>query len=381
MFLSEFEKYDWGTVKRGIYSKTARDVERALGRSGRDLEDLKALLSPAAAPYLEEMAQLSQRMTQKRFGKAIQLYIPLYLSNECQNICTYCGFSYENRIARRTLSAGELLTEVAAIKAMGYEHVLLVSGEANQTVGVDYFVKALDVIRPHFAQLSMEVQPLGTEDYSLLMEHGLHSVLVYQETYCREDYTLHHPKGKKSNFEYRLGTPDRLGEAGIYKMGLGVLIGLEDWRTDCWFTGLHLRYLEGRYWRTKYSLSFPRLRPHAGGEGLVPDGVVEAGGLAPKAAMSDRELVQLICAYRLVDEEVELSLSTRESPVFRDHAVRLGITSISAGSRTNPGGYAVDPGSLEQFEIHDDRSPAEIAAMIRRQGYDPVWKDWDMVLQ
>jgi 2-iminoacetate synthase len=368
MFENEFDKYEWGFIKHGIYSKTARDVERALGRSGRDLEDLKALLSPAAAPYLEEMARLSQRMTQKRFGKVIQLYIPLYLSNECQNICTYCGFSYDNKMVRRTLRAGELLTEVAAIKAMGYEHVLLVSGEASQTVGVDYFVKALDVVRPHFAQLAMEVQPLEQADYCLLMEHGLYSVLVYQETYHREDYKVHHPKGKKSNFGYRLETPDRLGRAGIHKMGLGVLIGLEDWRTDSWFTGLHLRYLENRYWRTKYSLSFPRLRPHV-------------GGLAPKVEMSDRELVQLICAYRLVDEEVELSLSTRESPVFRDHAIRLGVTSISAGSKTNPGGYAVDGGSLEQFEIHDGRSPVEIAAMIRRQGYDPVWKDWDAVLQ
>ncbi|HEY4109310.1 2-iminoacetate synthase ThiH [Puia sp.] len=368
MFIEVFNKYDWRGVKEDIYGRTDRDVERALGKPVRDLEDLKALLSPAAAPYLEEMAQMSRRITQKRFGKVIQLYIPFYLSNECQNICTYCGFSFSNKIARRTLSAGELLREAAAIREMGYEHVLLVSGEANKTVGVDYFVKALDVLRPHFAHLSMEVQPLESGDYSLLMEHGLNTVLVYQETYHREDYTLHHPRGKKANFDYRLGTPDRLGMAGIYKMGLGVLIGLEDWRTDSWFTGLHLRYLENRYWRSKYSLSFPRLRPHA-------------GGLAPKVVMSDRELIQLICAYRLVDEEVELSLSTRESPVFRDHAVRVGITSISAGSRTNPGGYVVDRESLEQFEIHDDRSPEEIAAMIRRQGYDAVWKDWDPVLQ
>ncbi|GGB16764.1 2-iminoacetate synthase ThiH [Puia dinghuensis] len=379
MFSEVFDKYEWGRVKQDIYSKTARDVERALGKPARDLEDLKALLSPVAAPYLEEMARLSQQVTQKRFGKVIQLYIPLYLSNECQNICTYCGFSYENRIARRTLSAGELLTEVSAIKEMGYEHVLLVSGEANQTVGVDYFVRALDVVRPHFAHLSMEVQPLDQAEYSLLMEHGLHTVLVYQETYHREDYRLHHPRGRKSNFGYRLETPDRLGKAGIYKMGLGVLIGLEDWRTDSWFTGLHLRYLENRYWRTRYSISFPRLRPHAGEEDvrLRPS----SGGITPKVEMSDRELVQLICAYRLLDEEVELSLSTRESPVFRDHVVRLGITSMSAGSRTNPGGYAVDRASLEQFEIHDHRSPAEIAAMIRRQGYDAVWKDWDTVLQ
>lgn len=368
MFSEVFERYSWAAVRQSIYSKTAADVERALTRSQRDLEDFKALISPAAAPYLEQMAQLSHRLTQRRFGKVMQLYVPLYVSNECQNICTYCGFSYDNKIRRRTLSAGELLSEAAAIKGMGYEHVLLVSGEANVTVGVDYFIRALDILRPHFAHLSMEVQPLETEEYGRLMEHGLNTVLVYQETYCEADYKLHHPKGRKSNFLFRLGTPDRLGEAGIHKMGLGVLIGLEDWRTDSWFTALHLQYLERRYWKSKYSLSFPRLRPHA-------------GGLTPKVEQTDRELIQLICAYRLLDEEVELSLSTRESPVFRDHAVRLGVTAMSAGSRTNPGGYAVDRQSLEQFEIDDDRSPAEIAEMIRRQGYDVVWKDWDAVLQ
>jgi 2-iminoacetate synthase len=383
MFSTLFEKYDWGAVRQSIYSKTAADVERALGRTQRDLEDLKALISPAAAPYLEEMAQQSHRLTQRRFGKVMQLYVPLYVSNECQNICTYCGFSYDNKIRRRTLSAGELLTEAAAIKAMGYEHVLLVSGEAHQTVGVDYFIRALDVLRPHFAHLSMEVQPLETEEYGQLMEHGLNTVLVYQETYHQDDYKLHHLKGRKSNFFFRLETPDRLGQAGVHKMGLGVLIGLEDWRTDSWFTALHLQYLGREYWKSKFSLSFPRLRPYASGGGASGrTDVSEAGGLlTPKVEQTDRELIQLICAYRLLDEEVELSLSTRESPEFRDHAVRLGVTAMSAGSRTNPGGYAVDADSLEQFEIHDDRSPAEIAEMIRRQGYDVVWKDWDAALQ
>ena len=410
MFNEIFDQYSWARVKDSIYRKTAADVERALAKGHRDLEDFKALISPAAAPYLEEMAQQSHRSTQKRFGKVIQLYIPLYLSNECQNICTYCGFSLDNKMRRRTLGAGELLREVDAVKAMGYEHVLLVSGEANQTVGVDYFQKALDIVRPQVAHVSMEVQPLDEEDYALLVQRGLNAVLVYQETYNREDYKLHHPKGKKSNFDYRLATPDRLGRAGIQKIGLGVLIGLEDWRTDSWFTALHLGYLEKRYWKTKYSLSFPRLRPFSGegtrrGAGLGDEGDRRAGfgdgqplivgghdwgetrdpmagaGLQPKVVMSDRELIQLICAYRLLDEEVELSLSTRESPVFRDHAIRLGITSLSAGSRTNPGGYVVDPESLEQFEIHDDRSPAMIVEMIRRQGYEAVWKDWDQVLQ
>src|SRR5579863_8586620 len=188
MFEEVFNRHEWAAVRQSIYAKTASDVERALAGTHRDLEDFKALVSPAAAAYLEEMAQLSQRLTQKRFGKVIQLYIPLYLSNECQNICTYCGFSYDNKIRRRTLSAGELLTEAKAIRGMGFEHVLLVSGEANHTVGVDYFVRALEAVKPYFAQISMEVQPLDGEDYSVLMDHGLNTVLVYQETYNRDDY-------------------------------------------------------------------------------------------------------------------------------------------------------------------------------------------------
>ena len=261
----------------------------------------------------------------------------------------------------------EIMQEVSVIKEMGYDHVLLVTGEANQTVHVDYFKKVLDLIRPHFSHISMEVQPLDLEDYRQLTPYGLNTVLVYQETYHQEDYRKHHPKGKKSNFQYRLETPDRLGEAGIHKMGLGVLIGLEDWRTDCFYTALHLDYLEKKYWQTKYSISFPRLRPFS-------------GGLEPKVEMTDRELVQLICAYRIFNEEVELSISTRESEKFRNNIIKLGITAISAGSKTNPGGYAVESESLEQFEISDERSPAAIAAMITAQGYEPVWKDWDSSL-
>lgn len=368
-FTTLFDTYDWQQTRQSIYEKTSLDVERALGNSGkRSLEDFKALISPAAAPYLEQMAQLSRAATLKRFGKVMQLYVPLYLSNECNNICTYCGFSLDNKVRRKTLSAIEIMQEVAVLKEMGYDHVLLVTGEANQTVHTEYFKGVLELLRPHFALISMEVQPLDTEDYEELIPLGLNTVLVYQETYHREDYKKHHPKGKKSNFEYRLETPDRLGKAGVHKMGLGVLIGLEDWRTDSFFTALHLSYLEKKYWKTKYSLSFPRLRPFS-------------GGLEPKVEMSDRELVQLICAYRLFNEEVELSISTRESVVFRDHVIGLGITSMSAGSKTNPGGYAVEPESLEQFEICDERTPAEIEDMLRGKGYEAVWKDWDKLLQ
>ena len=366
-FKDIFAQYSWDNIKADIYNKTDRDVEHALGKtSKRDLEDFKALISPAGAKYLEPMAQLSNQLTQKRFGKTIQMYLPMYLSNECQNICTYCGFSLDNPLRRVTLTDRQIKREIEVIKALGYDHILLVTGEANKTVGVDYFKNALQLVKPHFSHISMEVQPLDQQDYEELIPLGLNTVLVYQETYHKDDYKKHHPKGKKSNFDYRIDTPDRLGQAGIHKIGLGVLIGLEDWRTDCFFTAAHLQYMERKYWKTKYSISFPRLRPFS-------------GGLEPKVEMNDRELVQTICAYRIFNEEVELSLSTRETEKFRNNIIPLGITSISAGSKTNPGGYAVEPQSLEQFEISDERTPAEIAQMIRACGYEPVWKDWDVV--
>ena len=363
-FQDIFAAYSWHEVQTAIYQKSARDVELAINKTKRSLEDLQALLSPAAASYLEQMALISHHLTQKRFGKTIQMYIPLYLSNECRNICTYCGFSFDNKIERKTLNDEEILQEAGALKSMGYDHVLLVTGEEPMRVGVQYLKNAVALLRPHFSHIAIEVQPLEQQDYEELIAAGVNTVLVYQETYRKEDYKIHHPKGKKSNFLYRLETPDRLGRAGIHKIGLGVLIGLDDWRTDSVFAALHLRYLERTYWKTKYSFSFPRLRPCS-------------GNVSPKVTISDKELVQLICAYRMFDEEVELSLSTRESETFRNNAIKLGITSMSAGSKTNPGGYVVAPRSLEQFEISDERSPAEIAAIVQQQGYEPVWKDWD----
>ncbi|MGB3074486.1 MAG: 2-iminoacetate synthase ThiH [Chitinophagales bacterium] len=364
-FRNIFEQYSWDEVAERIYSMDAGDVKRALEKEGNGTpEDFMALISPAAESMLEQMAQLSHRLTLKRFGKVLQMYIPMYLSNECRNICTYCGFSFDNKIARVTLNEEQILREVEVIKKFGYDHILLVSGEANQTVGTEYFEKMIRLIRPYFSNIMLEVQPLEQDEYELLINAGVNTVLVYQETYHEENYKLYHPKGKKSNFNYRLQTPDRLGNAGVHRMGLGALLGLEDWRVDSFFTALHLDYLEKNYWKTKYSISFPRLRPAVGCQ-------------QPNHPMSDKQLVQLICAYRIFNENVELSLSTRESPVFRNHAIKLGITSISAGSKTDPGGYAGELHALEQFEISDERSPESVAAMIASQGYEPVWKEWD----
>jgi 2-iminoacetate synthase len=363
-FKSVFEQYDWNTIQSKIYQTSTQEVEQALAKNKRNLDDFLALISPVAQPYLEQMAQISNELTKKRFGKTIQMYAPLYLSNECQNICTYCGFSLDNKIKRKTLTDSEIKRETEVIKKAGFDHVLLVTGEANYTVNINYFLNAIEQIKNDFSIISVEVQPLSQEEYAHLHDAGVYSVLVYQETYHQRVYKKYHTKGKKSNFDFRLDTPDRIGKAGIHKIGLGVLLGLEDWRTDSFFNALHLDYLQKTYWQTKYSVSFPRLRP--------AEGIIE-----PNFIMDDKDLAQLICAYRLWNEDLEISISTRENEKFRNNIIPLGTTSMSAGSKTNPGGYVVDPQSLEQFEISDERSAEEIAKVISDRGYEPVWKDWD----
>lgn len=363
-FTEEFLRYSQEEVYDHIYNTTPAEVEKSLSKMQKNIWDFGRLISPAAQLFLEEMARESHSLTRKRFGNTMQMYAPLYLSNECKNICTYCGFSMDNKLPRKTLSSTELIVEMEALKSFNYDHILLLTGEDKQNVGMDYFRKVMPLVRQYFSTISMEVQPMETEDYIELAEMGLYAVLVYQETYHLHNYKKHHPKGRKSNFFYRLETGDRLGEAGMHKIGIGALLGLEDWRVDSFYTALHLQYLKTRYWCSRFSVSFPRLRPCV-------------GGLPPKTLVSDQDLVQLISAYRLLDEDLELSISTRETALFRDHIVQLGITSMSAGSKTNPGGYATDKESLEQFEITDERDAHEISQMLRSKGIDPVWKDWD----
>lgn len=363
-FYDEIKNLNWEETKNKIYSKTVEDVLNAINKSGnRTLEDFCALISPAALPYLENMAQLSQSITQKRFGKTIQLYIPLYLSNECTNGCTYCGFNHSNKIKRKTLSEQEIIEEINIIKKLGFEHILLVTGEHQKKTDFEYIKNAVKLASNYFSLVSLEIQPLDTAEYLELTECGLNTVYVYQETYYEKKYPVYHPTGKKSNFQYRLETPDRLGKAGIHKIGLGTLIGLEDWRTEAFVMAKHLQYLEKKYWQTKFSISFPRLRPHQ-------------GNFTPNYPINEAELVQLITAYRLLNENVELSLSTRESAIFRNHTMKLGITTMSAGSKTEPGGYAKSTKELEQFNVNDDRSPLEICQLIQQNGYEAVWKDW-----
>ncbi len=367
MFSEILKNYDWESTTEAIMQKTSADVERALRTVTPGIDDFMALVSPAAAPYIEQMASLSRRYTLERFGRTISMYIPMYITNSCTNSCVYCGFNRHNKLDRVVLTMQQIEDECKAIRKLApFENLLLVTGENPRVAGPDYLEEALRVCRPYFSNLTMEVMPLKTEDYERLSHVGLNGVVCFQETYNRLKYKTYHPAGMKSNFEWRLNGFDRMGQAGLHKIGMGVLIGLEDWRTDVSMMALHLRYLRKRYWRTRFSVNFPRMRP-------------AAGNFQPNVIMSDKELAQLTFAFRIFDHDVDISYSTRELPSFRDNMMTLGVSSMSAGSKTDPGGYYTYPQSLEQFAVSDERKPVEVAEAIRRNGYEVVWKDWDRV--
>ncbi len=365
MFSQEIEKISWEETTESICGKTAADVQRALTREYPDIEDFKALISPAAEPYLEIMAGLSRKYTMQRFGKTISLYIPLYLTNSCTNFCVYCGFNHNNPVERIILTEEEIINEYQAIKKLGpFENLLLVTGENPHKAGVAYIERALQLAKPYFSHLQIEVMPLKTEDYSRLTHAGLNGVICFQETYNRGRYNLYHPKGMKARYEWRVNAFDRMGQAGVHKIGLGVLLGLEEWRTDVTLMALHLRYLQKRYWKTRYSVNFPRMRP-------------SESGFQPNVLISDRELAQLTFAMRIFDRDVDISYSTRESPTFRNHMATLGVTSMSAESKTEPGGYFTYPQALEQFHVSDERTAVEMFRDLKALGREPVWKEWD----
>lgn len=371
-FADEIGNFDWDETIRIVENATEADVRRVLAKARRNVkpltpEEFAILISPAADPFLEEMAQLSRHFTLERFGKTISMYIPMYVSNACTNKCVYCGFNHDNPFTRTTLTPDQVENECKAIKKLGpFENLLVVSGEYPSLCGVEYLEKVLHRCRPYFHNLTIEVQPMKAADYYRLTESGLNGVVCFQETYHREAYKKYHPRGMKSHFDWRLNGFDRMGEAGVHKIGMGVLLGLEDWRADTIMMARHLRYLQKRYWRSRFSVNFPRMRP-------------SESGYQPKVIINDRELARLTFAFRIFDHDIDISFSTREAPYYRDHIMRLGVTSMSAGSQTEPGGYATSPEALEQFEVSDDRSPMYVAEAIRTNGYEPVWKDWDAI--
>ena len=361
-FFDVLSKYDVDKFKELVDSKTDKDIELALAKQGdHTIDDFAALISERARThYLDVMVQMSMQLTRKRFGRCINMYLPLYLTNLCSNKCAYCGFSVANKFKRVVLTLEEIEEELQAMNKMGYTNILLVSGENSHKAGMPYFEQVLPLAKNYADYLQMEVQPLETDEYARLKELGLDAVSVYQETYHPEYYKKVHLAGKKADMRFRMETPDRLGQAGIDKVGMGALLGLYDWKVDLVATAMHVLYMRDKYWKTNLSISFPRLRP-------------AQGGFEPHSPVSDAKLLQIICAWRIFDNELDLTISTRESAQFRDLILPVGITALSAGSSTEPGGYAHKGQNLEQWTVNDARPVDEVVKVMEESGFDAVF--------
>jgi 2-iminoacetate synthase len=343
---------------------TLSDVVHALEHDLLDEHDLIALLSEAAVPFLEAMAEKAQSLTRQRFGLTMQLYAPLYLSNECVNRCTYCGFSQELVIERRTLSIAAVEAEAEHLYAEGFRHLLLVSGEAPRTIDLDYLETVARALRSRFDSLSIEVGTFDVAGYERLAAAGIDGLTLYQETYVDDIYRRVHLAGPKNRADKRLQAMQHGGQAGFRSLGIGALLGIGPWRLEAYALGCHGRELTRQFWKSRIAVSFPRIRNNAGGKlATYPVG--------------DRDLMQMICAMRLLLPDAELVLSTREPAQLRDQLMGIGITRMSAGSRTNPGGYTESDGAGKQFSIEDERSASEVAAVLLERGFEPVWKDFD----
>jgi 2-iminoacetate synthase len=397
-FVAEFNALPLASLLERCRTTTVASAREVIGsRNEPGLGDFARLLSPAATESLEQLGRRSQALTRQRFGKVIRLFAPLYLSNECINNCKYCGFSRDNPILRVTLSVEEVVREARALKAAGFRNLLLVAGEQPKFVSAGYLADCVRTLHEEVPGLSLEVGPMETEEYRPLLEAGAEGLVVYQETYDRVVYAQMHTAGPKRNFDWRLETPERAYAAGFRRIGIGALYGLGDWRTEALCLAAHAQYLLRNCWKAQLTISLPRLRPCV-------------GEFEPLTQMTDRELVQLVCALRLLLPDVGLVLSTREPARLRDGLIPLGVTLMSAGSHTEPGGYtgagrekihktergrivALASGASEwappnghatsatgQFDIADGRSPKEISELIQRLGYEPVWKDWDAAL-
>ena len=368
-FLDVLERTPVRELAAFAMSANDADVSRALTKGSRDLEDFAALIGPAASERLEELALASHALTLRRFGRTVHMYAPLYLSNECLTTCTYCGFAKGLPIARKTLTIEQTLREGEFLRAHGYRHVLLLTGEHQKLTGVDFLCDHVGALRALFPQISLEVQVWDEDEYRRLAAAGCDGVVIYQETYDRDAYARFHVAGRKRDYAFRLGGPERAAHAGIRRLGIGALLGLhEPWREDAVAVAAHALYLLRAAWRQELSVSVPRIRP-------------SASGYTPEQPVTDRELAQLICALRLVLPDAGIVMSSREAAGFRDRLIPLGVTHTSAGSHTDPGGYT-EPGEAEgQFEVNDTRAPEEVASALRALGYEPVWKDWDPAMR
>lgn len=366
-FYNEIKRYAHFDFQAFFAGVTPNRVQAALAREKLSEQDFLALLSPTAAGSLEQMAAKAHQLTRQYFGHTIQLFIPLYISNFCANLCVYCGFHRGNAISRKKLSLAEIEVEAKAIAATGMRHLLLLTGEAPGVTPIDYLEDAVRLLKKYFASVAIEIFPLDEDDYHRLRLAGADGLTLYQEVYDEGRYSLVHQAGRKTDYRYRLDAPERGARAGLRMVNVGPLLGLGEVRSEVFFCGLHARYLDDTFLQTEISLSLPRMNP-------------AEGNYQPEFSADDRSFVQFMTALRCFLPRAGITVSTRESAAFRDNLIRLGVTRFSAGSCTGVGGYGrrQDTGT-PQFEITDERGVEEVVMAIRDAGYQPVFKDWDMI--
>lgn len=343
---------------------TAADVQRALARDVLQPEDFAALLSPAAAPFLEQMAQRAQAETRKHFGNAVQMFTPLYIANYCENYCIYCGFNCHNHIRRARLTSDEIEQELKAIAQTGLQEILLLTGESRAMSPVSYIGEAVKLARRYFRVIGIEIYPLNVEEYAYLHECGVDYVTVFQETYDAEKYKTLHLGGHKRIFPYRLTAQERALMGGMRGVGFAALLGLSDFRKDAFATGMHAYLLQRKYPHAEIAFSCPRLRPIINNNQINPKDVHEP------------QLLQVVCAYRIFMPFASITISTRERAGFRDNIIGIAATKISAGVDVGIGGHSGEDKGDEQFEISDARTVDEVYHAIEAQGLQPVMADY-----
>ena len=332
------------------------------------INQFKDLLSPEAEKNLEEMAQKAHEITLQNFGKTIQLYTPMYISNYCENECVYCGFNKSSRTERKKLTPEEVEKEAACIASSGLRHVLILTGESREESPVSYIKSCVQILKKYFTSISIEIYPLTEDEYRELITEGVDGLTVYQETYDKEAYDKVHLSGPKKDYKFRLDAPERALKAGMRTVNIGVLLGLSDWREEAFSMGLHARHLQDKFTDAEISISVPRIRP-------------QVEGYRPPLEVTDKNIVQIILALRIFLPRVGITLSTRENPDLRENLLPLGVTRMSAGSTTAVGGHTINytKNKPVQFEISDGRNVDQIKEMLLEKGYQPVLKDWVLI--
>jgi 2-iminoacetate synthase len=365
-FYDEYLRYPTEDVEEVFQSTTSEEIIKILKKDRLTAMDFLALLSSKAEEHLELMAQKAYRLTVQNFGRVILLYTPMYLSDYCINQCTYCGFNVTNIFTRKQLTLEEVEKEAKNIAASGIQHILILTGEAATIAGICYMKQCVAILKRYFSSIGIEVYAMEEEEYAQLVEAGVESMTLYQETYNPIVYDQLHVKGPKKDYRYRLDAPERACLAGMRSVNIGALLGLDEWRRDGFFTGLHANYLQNKYPSVEVSISLPRIRPTMGN--------CEMGG-----AVNDKNMVQFMTALRLFMPRAGMPLSTRENAAFRNHAIKLGITKMSAGVHTAVGGHINSQENFGQFAVSDTRNVKEMSDAILQLGYQPVYKDWQAI--